>query len=411
MTEIRQQRTVRAIPFLREIEAAFANLSKFKWMVGGLGVLSVLIHFWRIRFLPQLTISDLGLIAAAIVLFSGFAGIVLLCAFFIPGLSLQAWSQQRLLPRPPISRGRFTPSGAAHAGTGKHDLAKRARAANVPSRAARLYRKAFVLALLCTYLGFGLAWGAYFLLSHLEGNAFEYGVVALYLLALAVFSAGLAAGVPRTSVNLMNRRRLKWQKYTALATSMYLLSLPLTSIPSGLLHTLNRASSAGAALPLLILPFVHVLVYATHRTAREIRATVIGLFAALMIIWSGLIFDSNDMGAAHFRLGMLKNQSVIVDTEGCKLVRAARIAGVSCDLSSQHAEGLYVIENVFLLTRIGSHVLISASDWSTAARKPSLPIPTKNTISWFDSASSGAREAESTRVPQIGMAEGSNSSL
>lgn len=374
--------------FYKDVSWALALIARHKLVLASVGFLTIIIHFWRIRFLPELALVDLGLIAGAIVLFSVMAALVLLCVFFMPGFYLQGLTQQRFLPRPRGRRSRRSALRIAHpSGTAdKEDPstihpARKRRAYN-PDRD---FNSALALVITCTYLGFGLAWLGYSVIIKFFNDHVAQIGFAFMIVAMAGIFYGILTRVPQTGPQRFRRMKWRWLKYTALSSCLYLLLLPFAALATGtLLPSLTNASEMNEMVVLALLPVIHSTIYATQRQAASVRVGWLISSGAMLLLATGSFFEANDLGAANFRIGMLKNQSIIVDREGCNLIEAARIEGISCNVSDGAANTFHVVEHVQLLTRLGAHVVVASSEWKVTKPSRSLPLPSGHVKSWFE---------------------------
>ncbi|REN18842.1 hypothetical protein DSI35_01295, partial [Mycobacterium tuberculosis] len=76
-----------AYSVLAQFRSGLKTIADNKWVFGLFGTVCVLIYFWRIRYLPQLNIVDIGLVAGAILMFSLLGIVVFVALLFTPGFA------------------------------------------------------------------------------------------------------------------------------------------------------------------------------------------------------------------------------------------------------------------------------------------------------------------------------------
>ena len=68
------------------------------WLAPLLGGLMLLVHFWRVGYLPALSFSELGVVLGAFGLFVAMGLVAALLLVLFPVWSLQQWTANSILP-------------------------------------------------------------------------------------------------------------------------------------------------------------------------------------------------------------------------------------------------------------------------------------------------------------------------
>ncbi|MEG0185600.1 MAG: hypothetical protein RR704_19340, partial [Stenotrophomonas sp.] len=100
------------------------------------------------------------------------------------------------------------------------------------------------------------------------------------------------------------------------------------------------------------------------------------------LLFAGTLFESLDRAASTFQLGMLPHQSVVVSSEGCRMVRASGVSA-NCRRIDGPGKDMYEIRDVFLLNRLGSHTVIAEPGWTPKTRTRSIPLPSSEVFTWY----------------------------
>lgn len=142
-----------------------------------------------------------------------------------------------------------------------------------------------------------------------------------------------------------------------------------------------NANDLNLLLSLLWLPFAHMLVYLTSRTDLAPRANAIFIIAIYMIMMMDTTISALDRVTSKLRIGLITNQTVLLTIRGCDSLISASIV-TECMPAGEDG-GLRRVEPVTILTRLGSHVVISKADWTTDRKTLSIPVKSEYVITWF----------------------------
>lgn len=383
-----------SVDFITLVKSSLKFVSDHKWLFAAAGVIGVVVHFWRIGYLPQVTVADVGLVAAATAFFSFVAVVFFLFVVMGPALCFVAWSTAEFIPKAPSNRLR----------------ARRRRSARSPcarcnrpfakSHAPNLVAKAMQTTFLIAYGGFLVAAAVWWALWSIElsenWSAIAAGIALLISITGLCF--GISRSAPATFHARKERRRNRWAKYFWLCVSLYGFVIPVILIVGWvLLKGVESSQSSANLLLLLALPTLHVFTYALQSSGLMVRTTALVVMGFYVIFFTGAAFAISDLAAAKFRLGMLKGQDVLVTPLGCDL---ARLSGVAkkCGAVTGESGNLLCLKNVQILTRLGSHVLITDLEWRPQTPSPSVAIPTTEIRGWF-STPRDEKDANGKREP------------
>ena len=324
---------------LKQWELLIKVVGQSKWLFALLGSLGVVIHFWRARFLPQLTFSDLGLVAAAIVCFSLLAATYFTFVLFMPALSLIGLSRSRdAAQTSSIAIIGFLTACVIHL----HVIAS-------PDSSRDAAMKA--------YLG-----------------------VAVLTFMLGVFADDISMVRDKWRSN-------RWRHHLGsyiYCTAMYAIVIPLSLMTFIVMVPGLRAADDDTILMFLpMLLAAHISVLATHGMKPHLRMILFATTSGFILLASGALFDSLDRGASTFRIGMLDQQTLVVTEKGRDIFLGTGISA-NVDPVAGASEKLYRIGPVRILTRLGNHVVIAERGWSFEKPSRSAPIPASQVLTWFN---------------------------
>lgn len=382
------------VDFITLVKSSLRFVSEQKWLFAAAGVIGVVVHFWRIGYLPQITVADVGLVASATAFFSFVALVFFLLVVMGPALCFVAWSTAEFIPKAPSSRLR----------------ARRRRSPRPPcthcqrpfakSHTPNFVAKAMLPTLLIAYGGFLVAAAVWWVLWRVDlPQNWSTIAAGLTLLASGIgLCFGMSNSAPATFSARKERRRNRWAKYFWLCVSLYGLVIPIILMVGwALLRGVESNQSTANLVLLLALPALHVMTYALQSSGVVVRATALVAMGFYIVFFTGAAFAISDLAAAKFRLGMLKGQDVLVTPLGCDL---ARLSGVAkkCGSVAGESGNLLCLKNVKILTRLGNHVLITDLEWRPQKPSPSVAIPTAEIRGWF-STPRDEKDADFKREP------------
>lgn len=335
--------------FSAQSEALFKALNQGKWLFGALGALCVIFHFARSGFMPEITLQDLGLVAAATAAFTLLTGAYFSLFLLFPALyiiSLMGSTTRLALAIIPLSW---------------------------------LLAAGIWISILELTVGIQsplLSWSAFLLTT---------AVLVVALLRLARICRCIQAHRDVVDVTL---------KLTALYAALF----PLAHLI--LLGSSSSQDLDGTTLLFLFcaVPFIHILVVLTDGTPLAPRAFVILVLTAATLFGTGQVGLWLDRAVQLFGIGMLDHQKVIVTEKGCDIAKAADVVDSCATLSSSNLE-LRTLGPVVILTRLGSHVVLARTDWKFGTGATSVPLPAAEVVSWFPWNDKGSAPTTAPKAP------------
>jgi hypothetical protein len=391
---------------LAQFRSGLKTIADNKWMFGLFGTVCVLIYFWRIRYLPQLNIVDIGLVAGAILMFSLLGIVVFVALLFTPGFAYIGWVQQGILPRAPRPANGRTRADMETSSSRANKPPQNGAMAKRTAKYKRQRMRSIFLILALAYISMALAYGLYALSQRLPKDSQHFAVSALILAAAAVtFSSMFITDITRGG---RKRPIHKWWPviFLACATMLYTLVAPITSIAFGVMAPNFRGTTdTEAIISMLLLPLAHLSVYIFHRLSLGKRAIFVAVVAVYVVLSTGLFFNMIDRGAENFRIGMMPDQTLLVSAQGCQIAKAAGIGSGYQQVASSPSR-LFAVKNVFLLTRLGSHVVIASPGWTSKRPTTSVALPAADVLSYFKPNNDGeagatAPASEVTATPAM----------
>lgn len=362
--------------------------SDWKWLVPGGGGLLLLLHFWRIGFLPSLSFADLSAVLGAFVLFFvagviAFSGLLLL-----PVLVIAMWVRASIFLPPPRKR-RSRDEGAVGGDARRKSLRSPVSARSRDALSAAHRR----------VLGWSLRPGT--LPSFLTASAVAIAIyVALvqtgfywkltwttrcFGLLFAVSSALMVFMVFFGDTDWLRARLLQWRRPIVqwlLLFVMYLAVWPFLLIlftkVDGFGSTGTWFWIAAIALPLMV-PIAHWLWYVSLRLPAQRVMIPRIVFVIVVMVYSGLPVLLVDATVNTLGLGMMKHVDLVLTTRGCDFVHAGWPERVC---TPDHREGVEMgtLDDVEVLTRIGSQYYIAPPGGIADPKLPRIAIPSSEVV-------------------------------
>lgn len=362
-------------------------LEHWKTLLPGVGAFALLLHFGRIGYAPSLSFGDLGTVLGALLLFSLGGMLVFIVILVLPSVLIGYWIESNLLPPPP----KPVVSDPAVKRTSLRSYHRRSHVAHPPRgrrsvvfggspRAGSL--SWFMLAAAWTLLAYvGVLFvGVRSWPPSLAGQV----IVVMFTIALiGILAATMSIDVPQVRRRLRTLRGARWQ--FALISLLYLAFWPVAVLPfflvDGELRFVKTLMAVMAVLALLLVPFVHWMLYATYRIASMQGVWVRGGMLGLVLFYSGAPPVILDGGLNAFGLGMMRRVDLVLSPRGCDIVHAAWPTR-ACTPNSGGGAGAQRLENVEVLTRIGSHFYVAVPGGMEDDRLPRAMIPATEVLSW-----------------------------
>lgn len=351
------------------------------WLAPLLGGLMLLVHFWRVGYLPALSFSELGVVLGAFGLFVAMGLVAALLLVLFPVWSLQQWTSSSILPAPPKSR----PDAVVRR---RRSLSRRplsvveldASPAKRRTFSVRLAPGAFGMFWLASVTAAALTSIALFVLPPHLAKQWHVVPIATLLVAGFVIALGVDAwatlGVSDSSLRRVRRPVVQF----LLLLSLYLCLWPAWLV---LLASFDAWPSAFidwfmlGFLSLFWAPWLHWMWYATLRKQgqliKEIRVISIG--GALL--YAGLMQPLLDGAASTYGFGMMRKVDLVLSARGCAIVQEA-LPGQACEplpAKGDDDRRVYRLRGVDVLTRIGADYVIAPAGGIDDRALPRLALP------------------------------------
>lgn len=356
-----------------------------KWLAPLLGAAAALVHFWRIGYAPSLSLSDLGTVIGAFLLFSLYALALIALVLLAPAAMIAMLVRCHFLPPPPRKRA----AGSASKGLRSFRPAQRPQPrqdgrptakSKHPPPAARPLLLLIEIAVAGAAALAAMLWA---IVSSDRCNALSrmptwalFGAGLLTILAVVV-AADTDWARRRLRVLRQTRIRLPLFFLMYLAYWMSLLTLTVGTLPD-LLETVGMVY---AVLSVLLILQLHWLSYTTLRAPAATRSRFL-TFGCLMILgYAQLPLSIADNAVERFGLGNMRNVVLITTRQGCEIARAAW-PQLTCRPAKAKDGYAYRLENVDLLTRIGPQFLVAPPGGSTDRSLPRFTLPADQVLSW-----------------------------
>lgn len=362
------------------LRLALDSLKTHSWAFGTSGVLLMIVHFIRIEYMPALTLAELGLVGGAALLFTMVAAIAYIAVLILPGACYDSWSRGRIIPRPLLpgrndrySRFKLLPENQ------RLDTNCQLTSSQVSLKNARSGTNLAIAGI--AFAGFMMAMASYAVALYVyEPLSSE---LALGTFLIGVLSTIVFASLPTTRIGrALKRSTISWKWFLFASTwSLYCATVPLGLIIFGSVTNNENTNEVTLLLSLLWLPLAHLCVYLTSRMEIAARVNAIFIVSIYMIVTMGTTTSALDRAASKLRLGLMRNQTVILTPRGCDSLFAARI--IKECLVFGEGGALRRAEPVTILTRIGSHVVITSASWSNKEKTRSVPVKQEDVITWF----------------------------
>ena len=359
-------------------------LEHWKTLLPGLGAFALLLHFGRIGYAPSLSFGDLGTVLGALLLFSLGGMLAFIMILVLPSVLIGYWIESNLLPPPP----KPVASDPAVKRTSLRSYHRRSHVAHPPRerrtvvfgwqpRAGSL--SWFMLAAAWTLLAYvglllaGVAFGP-------PGIA-QAAIIGVFAAASAiVFGTTIAIDIPYVRRRLRTLRRAPWS--FLLLSMLYFAFWPIALLPFFFVDGEFRVGhKMMAAMALLFVPYVHWTLYATYRVVSMQGLWVRAGMICLLLFYSSAPLVILDGALNAFGLGMMRRVDLVLSPRGCDIVHAAWPTR-ACTPDSRGGGAAQRLENVEVLTRIGSHFYVAVPGGIKDDALPRVMIPATEVLSW-----------------------------
>lgn len=351
------------------------------WLAPLLGGLMLLVHFWRVGYLPALSFSELGVVLGAFGLFVAMGLVAALLLVLFPVWSLQQWTANSILPAPPKSQ----PDAVVRR---RRSLSRR-RLSIVEPDASPAKRRTFSVRFAPGSIG--LFWLAsviaaaltlivlYVLSPHLPS-----GWRAVPTATLLVVGFVLVLGVDAWATLGMSVRSLRWIR-RPVVQFLLLLSIYLCLWPAWLVLLATFDAWPNAFLDWLMLgflslfwgPWLHWMWYATLRKRGQLITEIRVISVGGALLFAGLMQPLLDGAASNYGFGMIRKVDLVLSARGCGIVKEA-LPGQACEPAPAKGDDdkrVYRLRGVDVLTRIGAEYVIAPAGGIDDRTLPRLALP------------------------------------
>ena len=354
------------------------------WLAPLLGSLMLLVHFWRVGYLPALSFSELGVVLGAFGLFVAMGLVAALLLVLFPVWSLQQWTASSILPAPPKSR-------LDAAVRRRRSLSRRSLPVVEPD-ASPAKRRTFSLRIAPGAIGmFWLASAtasaltllALFVLPPHLPSQWVAAPIATLLITGFIVVVGVDAwanlGLSDRSLRRVRRQVVQF----LLLLSLYLCLWPAWLVLLASVDAWPRAFIDWFMLGFLSLfwaPWLHWMWYATLRKQGQLitEIRVISIVGALLL--AGLMQPLLDGAASAYGFGMMRKVDLVLSARGCAIVKEA-LPGHACvplPAKGDDDKRVYRLHGVDVLTRIGASYVIAPAGGIDDRSLPRLAMPAED---------------------------------
>jgi hypothetical protein len=354
------------------------------WLAPLLGSLMLLVHFWRVGYLPALSFSELGVVLGAFGLFVAMGLVAALLLVLFPVWMLFSWTAQSLLPAPP--------KGRSSAQVPKRRSLSRRPIPVVGSGASAAKRRTFSLKVAPGGLGLFLAASATAVALSLVALLLippllpsSWAGVAIMVLWLMGMTIPLAVEVwvqIGLSPRAMRRMRARLPQF-ALLLVLYLFLWPAWMVLLASFDAWPETTTAWmltAMFALAGVPWMHWMWYATMRGRGVMVVEIRIVTSVVILLCAGLATPLLDGAASAYGFGMMRKVDLVLSARGCAIVKEA-LPGHACvplPAKGDDDKRVYRLHGVDVLTRIGASYVIAPAGGIDDRSLPRLAMPAED---------------------------------
>jgi Ca2+/Na+ antiporter len=206
-------------------------------------------------------------------------------------------------------------------------------------------------------------------------------IVGVFAIALTIIvGTTIAIDIPQVRRRLRRLRRAPWP--FLLVSMLYFAFWPIAVLPFFFVDGEFRVGhKMMAAMALLFVPYAHWTLYASYRIVSARANWAKGIMLGLVLFYSGAPLTILDGALNAFGLGMMRRVDLVLSPRGCDIVHAAWPTR-ACTSGSRGGAGAHRLDNVEVLTRIGSHFYVTLPGGMADDRLPRAMIPATEVLSW-----------------------------
>lgn len=350
------------------------------WLAPLLGGLMLLVHFWRVGYLPALSFSELGVVLGAFGLFVAIGLVAALLLILFPMLFIRQWMSAGLMPAPPrmqlpIQKRQRRSLSRQPLSLVEEDASPAKRRAFsrkiVPGSFAMFWLGSTIaIVLTAAVLHFGMRlekqWQSTPTLLLVGGGS----IISLWLLIWCDF--GVHAKVLRIMRHGPMQFLLLLMLYLVLWPAFFSLYFQFDAMPDSAIERLLLWLFA-----LFLLPFFHWIWYASMRAAGPGVMKVRIVILAVVLAYTGLAPSLLDGAASNYGFGMMRKVDLVLSARGCAIVKEA-LPGQGCEplpAKGDDDSRVYRLHGVDVLTRIGASYVIAPAGGIDDRKLPRLALP------------------------------------
>ncbi|MBL8261911.1 MAG: hypothetical protein JNM58_05745 [Xanthomonadaceae bacterium] len=350
------------------------------WLAPLLGGLMLLVHFWRVGYLPALSFSELGVVLGAFGLFVAMGLGAALVLILFPIFLIWLWMTAGLIPAPPpvqlpiqkrrrrsLSRQPL-PLADAQMGSGRRRFFSRT-----------FSRSSLLIFCLGSVSAVGLTATGLFLTMQLAEPWQSVPIVVLMggsglvgLLLVLWSDFGFHAKALRFIRHWAMQFLLLLILYLLLWHAWFALVARFDAAPESTIGQIFLG-----VFVLLLVPFAHWVWYASMRATGPGVIKVRVVILVMMLAYTGLTPSLLDGAASTYGFGMMRKVDLVLSARGCAIVKEA-LPGQACEPSPAKGDDdrrVYRLRGVDVLTRIGASYVIAPAGGIDDRKLPRLALP------------------------------------
>ncbi len=351
------------------------------WLAPLLGGLMLLVHFWRVGYLPALSFSELGVVLGAFGLFVAMGLVAALVLVLFPVGMLFSWTSHSLLPAPPHARRPVqAPKRRSLSRRPLPLVAPDASAAKRRTFSLKVAPGGLGLFLVASAVALAVAMAAVMLIPPMLPSSWKgVGILAVLfaglLIPLAV-EAWIQIGISPRAL----RRMRAWLPQFALLFVLYLFLWPSWMVLLVWFDAWPETRPGwmiSAMFALVGVPWAHWMWYATMRGRGTIVLEVRVVTSAAILLYAGLATPLIDGAASNYGFGMMRKVDLVLSARGCAIVKEA-LPGQVCEPAPAKGDDdkrVYRLRGVDVLTRIGASYVIAPAGGIDDRKLPRLALP------------------------------------
>lgn len=350
------------------------------WLAPLLGGLMLLVHFWRVGYLPALSFSELGVVLGAFGLFVAMGLVAALLLLLFPVYSVQQWMSGGLMPTPP--RMHLPAQKRQRRSLSRQPLPMVEPEASPAKRrtfSMKVAPGAFAMFWLASTVAIGLTSAAFVLGTRLA-EPWRSTPILVLMGGSAILDFLLLIwiefGIHAKALRLMRRGFMQFLLllilYLVLWPAWFTLVVEFDSIPDSMV-----GRTFLAMFVLFLMPFAHWIWYASMRATGPSVMKVRLAICAVLLAYTGLAPSLLDGAASTYGFGMMRKVDLVLSARGCGIVKEA-LPGQACvpmPAKDDDDTRVYRLRGVDVLTRIGADYVIAPAGGIGDRTLPRLALP------------------------------------